>query len=108
MDDTLTPNDREVLPDVRQIIAWLDRLAVVDARCALAAGFLRGRPGGRPAISDDAALVEIGWLLENGTARSVESAAKLVAATLGGFHSVSSTATRIAKKYRKTFPDETI
>jgi hypothetical protein len=103
MDDALTPDDPDVLPDVRQIIAWLDRLAEEDGRCAHAAGILRGRPGGRRTIDDRAALAEIGWLLERGDARSVNDAAMRVAVTISGSHSVEATASRLAKKYRKHF-----
>ena len=97
----MTGADPQTVPTIDQIAAWLIELSAEDPRCAHAAGILRGRPGGRRTINDDAALSRIGWLLERGKAKSVSHAAKCVAVAMGGHHSVSSTAARLARKYIK-------
>ena len=92
---------RQTVPTIDQISAWLIELSAKDPRCAKAAGMLNGSVGGRPEINDDAALSRIGWLLDRGEARSVSNAAMRVAVAMGGYHSVSSTAGRLARKYIK-------
>jgi hypothetical protein len=55
------------------LVFGLERYADVmgDARARHAALILRGRKGGRPAIDDDAALVEIGHLVDEGKSLAV-------------------------------------
>jgi hypothetical protein len=101
-------DDPRSVPTIDELVAWLDLLAAQDSRCGVAAGFLRGNPPGRPTINDNAALAQIDWLLERGDSPSVENAAKRVAATMGSFHSVSSTAARLARKYRNKCSDKII
>jgi hypothetical protein len=75
--------------------------ATGDTRCKVAAGILRGNRVGRTMIPDRAALVEMSLLLDRREAASVAAAAKAVARTLQGEHSVEATATRLARKFRK-------
>jgi hypothetical protein len=59
-------------------------------------------PRGRPPVCDDSrSLGEMGRLLENNEARSVEHAATLVAQTLTGQHYADGAQPRLAKKYRR-------
>jgi hypothetical protein len=56
---------------------------------------------GRPAYNDDSQLSEMAELIELGMARSVEDAARMVAMTMLGQHSVPATTRRLAKKFRR-------
>jgi len=81
---------------------WLDDLAVASGDGAFhrAANFLRERRVGRPEVDDSPHLDEMMFLLEGGHARSIEEAARHVAAALSGEHSVEATTRRLARKFR--------
>jgi hypothetical protein len=64
----------------------------------VAAGLLKGKAGGRPALPDDALLTRMSALISSGTARSAAQAARFVANTIEG-RAPASTADRLAKKY---------
>lgn len=70
--------------------------AAVEGKLAPA----REKRGGRPAIDDDAALIEMRLHVETGA--SIERAALLVARAVGG-QSVAATQKRLARKYRRQF-----
>jgi hypothetical protein len=87
----------------REIAAVFERLAADTGDAAwLEAALALNRPKqkGRHSIDDSAALDEMAWLLATGEARSIEQAARLVAATLEGEHSVAAAAERLARKFR--------
>jgi geranylgeranyl pyrophosphate synthase len=68
---------------------------------------LRKLGPGRPPLYDDAqSHDEMLMLLENKTARSVHHAAKTVAGALIGQHRVEATTDRLAKGFRRKFPDK--
>ena len=71
-----------------------------DKRYIVAAAFLRGRRNGRPKADDTAALQRMRVMLADGTAATIESAARFVARALPGERSSEAATKRLAKKYR--------
>ncbi len=90
------------LPSAGEIADWLDHVGRCkgDGRFAHAAGIIRGRAGGRRAIDDSILIETVFMMVEDGTATSIESAAKHVASRVAQSHSETATARRLARKCR--------
>jgi hypothetical protein len=61
---------------------------------------LRAPPAGRPPCADDAAVIEVRWLVDTGRAKRIEVAARMVATAMSDQQSVTVTTRRLAGKAR--------
>ena len=92
-----------------EVASILEKLALQsgDRAFSRAAAALVRLDYGRKPLPDDGALSEMSYLLETGRAKTAEQAAGFVAASMSG-QSFEATRTRLARKYRRKFSDETI
>ena len=86
------------------VVAALETAAqcTSDIRYRVALGVMRGGYVGRKPCDDTESLAHMRALLQSGDANSVEQAARFVARSLQRRHSVTATAKRLARKYRRT------
>src|SRR6478672_8150829 len=89
-------------PDRAAVARWLDQLSAStgERRYRHAANILRAPPAGRPPCADDAAVIEVRWLVDTGRAKRMEVAARMVATALSDQQSVTATTRRLAGKAR--------